>query len=94
MPVKATDAELAYCLGKRRCHAHLAARWAAKEAVAKALGRSLSWHDVELVNGAGGQPTVRLSGEALNAAAGCRIMVTLSHSKYYATATAMVVSTG
>jgi holo-[acyl-carrier protein] synthase len=86
-----TKAELDYCMGKRSWHAHLAARFAAKEAVAKAVGRALSWHDVEVVNGTDRKPVVRLSGEARRAAEGCRVLVTVSHSRNYATATAMVV---
>jgi holo-[acyl-carrier protein] synthase len=86
-----TKAELDYCLGKRSRHAHLAARFAAKEAVAKAVGKPLGWHDVEVVNGADRKPVVRLSGGAERAAQGCRILVTVSHSRNYATATAVVV---
>jgi len=86
-----TKAELDYCLSKRSRSAHLAARFAAKEAVAKAIGRPLSWQDVELANGTNGRPVIRLFGEASRAAQGCRVMVTLSHSRNYATATAIVV---
>ena len=86
-----TKAELDYCLSKKSRSAHLAARFAAKEAVAKAIGRSLSWQDVELVNADGGGPIVRLSGEARRCTEGCRVLVTVSHSRNYATATALLV---
>lgn len=83
--------ELEYCHRHRNCYAHLAARFAAKEAVAKALGRSFSWQDVEIENHRGGRPEVRLHGEAKRIAKGRRIMLTMSHSHSYATAVAMVL---
>lgn len=62
-----TDRESAYCLGKRRCYEHMAARFAAKEAVLKAfgtgLGQRMRWTDVEIVNGPLGRPQVYLHGE-------------------------------
>ncbi|HYB23764.1 MAG TPA: holo-ACP synthase, partial [Solirubrobacteraceae bacterium] len=61
-----TAAELEYCRGKRRCSEHLAARFAAKEAVLKAFGTGLSqrmrWTEVEVVAERSGRPRVRLSG--------------------------------
>jgi holo-[acyl-carrier protein] synthase len=85
-----TMEELAYCNNKRSCYPHLAARFAAKEAVAKAFGRSFSWQEVEIAK-EGQCPQVKLTGKAAEAARGCRVMVSISHSKFYATATAMVV---
>jgi holo-[acyl-carrier protein] synthase len=86
-----TKAELDYCLGKKSCHAHLAARFAAKEAVAKAIGQSLSWQDVEIANGDHGKPVVKLSGKAKRLTKSKRILLTMSHSENYATATAILV---
>jgi holo-[acyl-carrier protein] synthase len=61
-----TGQELSHCLGRRRTYEHLAARFAAKEAVLKALGTGLgqrmAWTEVEIVNDASGRPRVRLSG--------------------------------
>jgi len=61
-----TEHELAYCRGKRRCYEHMAARFAAKEAVLKAFGTGISqrmrWTDVEVVNEASGRPRIRLDG--------------------------------
>jgi len=85
-----TEFELSYCLSKRRTHLHLAARFAAKEAVAKALGRSFSWQDVELRNDNKGKPLVKLYGEANEAAGGAVVHVSVSHSDNYATAVAIV----
>lgn len=62
----------------------LAARYAAKEAVAKALGsgEGLSWHDVVIVKGEAGRPLMRLSGEAARRAQALGVThthVSLSH---------------
>ena len=62
-----TGREQDYCLGKRRAHDHMAGRFAAKEAVLKALGTGLGqrmqWTDVEIVPGLKGRPEVCLHGE-------------------------------
>lgn len=81
-----TARELRYAAGRRRRGEHLAARFAAKEAVFKALGTGLSggvgWRDVEVVNAASGRPRLRLSGAA-EAIAGCfdvrSMEISLSH---------------
>lgn len=61
-----TERELTYCRARRRRHQHLAVRFAAKEAVLKALGtglgRRMRWTDVEIVRAAGGAPEVHLHG--------------------------------
>ena len=71
-----------------------AARFAAKEAVAKALGRWLRWHEVEVVNDDRGRPSVALSGEAAELARvpeGGHLLVSLSHSRDYAVAAVVLV---
>ena len=93
-----TGLELRYCLGKRRSLEHLAARFAAKEAVLKALGSGLGqrmrWTDVEIVNGVLGRPMVRLYGE-VEAFAERRglvdLDVSMSHTSELAMAQALVV---
>jgi holo-[acyl-carrier protein] synthase len=87
-----TDAERAYAAARRRPARHLAARFAAKEAVVKALGLSggFGLRDIEIV--AGEPPTVCLSGRAAEAAAGAGIDISLTHSRDYAAAIAMVES--
>ncbi len=61
-----TEAEVGYCSGRRDLHESLAARYAAKEALFKALGTGLSggcgWRDVEVVVGASGAPSITLRG--------------------------------
>lgn len=59
-----TEAELAYCQGDV---GRLAARWAAKEAISKALGtgwRGIEWCELEVIREPSGQPKVALHGRA------------------------------
>jgi holo-[acyl-carrier protein] synthase len=95
-----TPREIADCLvgrGGFRSEA-LAARFAAKEAVFKALGRGrpeLGWHDAEVVSDAWGKPQVVLSGRALSLAAELgvvRVLVSLTHLR--GLAGAQVVASG
>jgi holo-[acyl-carrier protein] synthase len=64
-----TDQEVSYCENRSSRFASYAARFAAKEAVMKALGTGWSdgvgWRDVEVVSGNGGAPTIQLHGRAL-----------------------------
>jgi holo-[acyl-carrier protein] synthase len=93
-----THEESEYCLAKRRSQEHLAARFAAKEAVLKALGtglgRRMRWSDVEIVHDAAGRPRVRLHGEVARWAEQQGIVdldVSLSHTAEFAIAQALVV---
>lgn len=82
-----TERELAACEGRRRAGEHLAARFAAKEAVFKLLGRGigdgLRWRDVEVLSDERGRPLAALSGRAAEWArdegVGC-VEVSLSHA--------------
>jgi len=62
-----TPGEQAYCERRRRKYESYAARFAAKEAVMKALGRGWSreigWTEIEVVRERGGRPTIRLHGK-------------------------------
>src|SRR5262245_61815621 len=86
-----TAAEREYAAARARPARHLAARFAAKEAVTKALGLSdgFGLREIEVV--AGEPPTVRLSGRAAEAAGGERVEISLTHSRDYAAAVAMGV---
>lgn len=91
-----TEGERAYCETKRRPLPHFAARFAAKEAVAKALGtgigRHAAWREIEVTRGEEGVPGVRLHGAARDfaAAAGIvRVHLSLSHSRGLALAQAL-----
>jgi len=85
-----TDEERGYAAGKARPAMHLAARFCAKEAVAKALALEV-WgpHDVEVM-GAGGPPMVKLSGHAARRAValGVEVHVSLTHTRETAAAVA------
>ena len=84
-----TEEEAAYCRGRAP---QLATRYAAKEAVMKALGtgvRGVRWRDIEVVRRRGQAPTVRLHGTALARAELLGIdhlAISLSHSEEYAVA--------
>jgi holo-[acyl-carrier protein] synthase len=85
-----TDAELAYAEAQARPGQHLAARFCAKEAVAKALDlRGWAFADVEVV-ATGGAPSLRLTGEPAARAAECQVSVSLTHTRTTAGAVAIV----
>lgn len=67
-----TPSEIAYCESKKNKAQHYAARFAAKEALMKALGTGkqfgLSWQEIEVYNDALGKPGIKLSGRALELA--------------------------
>lgn len=82
-----TAAEQAYCLRKRKAAESLAARFAAKEAGAKALGtgisRGVNWLEIEVVREPGGRPSLRFHGRAAEIAAALRATrsaLSLTHS--------------
>ena len=88
-----TPDERAYAAGKARPGQHLAARFCAKEAVAKALGlEAWAFRDVELV-ATGTAPDVRLSGAAAARAdqLGAKVAVSLTHTDTTAGAAAILV---
>jgi holo-[acyl-carrier protein] synthase len=87
-----TAAEREYAAGRARPGQHLAARFCAKEAVAKALGlEAWSFRDIEVVGG-GGRPTVLLSGAAARRAdeLGLQVDISLTHGRRDAAAVAIV----
>jgi holo-[acyl-carrier protein] synthase len=88
-----TDSERAYAAGRARPAMHLAARFCAKEAVAKALELDAwNFRDVEVVGGGDGPPRVRLAGAAAARAGalGATVHVSLTHTHGMAGAVAMV----
>ena len=96
-----TVREIDYCSSKAVPSRHFAARFAAKEAVAKALPMAwdgpLPWRSIEIINDPRGAPSVSLSGALLDAAAKAgvgEIRVSLSHCDEYATAIALVAVPG
>jgi holo-[acyl-carrier protein] synthase len=87
-----TEAEREYAAGRARPAMHLAARFCAKEAVAKALGmKAWSWQDVEMPTG-GENADVVLHGdvEARAGELGVRVTVSLTHTRTMAGAVAVL----
>lgn len=94
-----TQEELRYSFGRRRPFEHLAARYAAKEAVFKGLRTgltgSLRWTDVEVVREACGGPRVILRGEAARLAVAKgfrRCALSLTHAGDYAFAAVLFIA--
>jgi holo-[acyl-carrier protein] synthase len=88
-----TQAERDYCLRRAAPYASLAARFAAKEAVLKALGTGwtagIRWVDIQVVNDSTGKPTAQVSGRVKELMAGLgatTIHVSLAHEADYAIA--------
>jgi len=93
-----TTGEIAYCLRKKKNAAEsFAARFAAKEAGAKALGtgisRGVTWKELEVRREASGRPTLHLSGRAAELAGEMgvrRLQLSLTHSRELAMAVVVV----
>ncbi|MCL2753528.1 MAG: holo-ACP synthase [Defluviitaleaceae bacterium] len=90
-----TDAEILYCSSKKStAFQSMAGLFAAKEAVSKAIGngfRGFLPRDIEIVHDALGAPSVRLAKAViLPNDSNVKIMISISHEKNYATATAII----
>ena len=87
-----TAGERRYASARARPGRHLAARFAAKEAAIKALGRALPPAQIEVVTTGAGGPALKLHGEAASEARrqGVRLSVSLTHSRE--TAAAVVIA--
>lgn len=90
-----TKSELEYCLGKSSKYQHLAARFAAKEAVYKALTTGwhevATWQDIEISNEPNGMPIVTLKGKLKDfLSADKSLKISISHSRDYVTCMAIV----
>ncbi|MBQ6517115.1 MAG: holo-ACP synthase [Anaerolineaceae bacterium] len=90
-----TEREIAYCGDNEQ---HLAGRFAAKEAVSKALGcgiGEISWQEIEILNDDLGAPVLRLHGKAAerSEALGLTLWsVSITHLKEYAAAIAVAMN--
>jgi holo-[acyl-carrier protein] synthase len=94
-----TSSEATYCQGMRDPAPFFAARFAAKEAVSKALGTGIGaqcgWLDIEVRRKASGEPFVVLHGAGAETARRlgiARVLLTLSHTENYAVAHAIAVT--
>jgi holo-[acyl-carrier protein] synthase len=92
-----TAAEQAYCLRKRMAAESLAARFAAKEAGAKALGTGISrgvhWLEIEVTREPGGRPAIRFHGRAAEIATSlgvARAALSLTHTDNMAMASVVL----
>jgi holo-[acyl-carrier protein] synthase len=94
-----TEGEQAYCLRMKNPVPHLAARFAAKEAVSKCfttgIGDALGWKSVEVIKGERQEPYIRLDDRGLallNQIGATDVLISLSHTENYGLAVAVLVS--
>ena len=90
-----TESELKYCLNKNSKYQHLAARFAAKEAVYKALTTGwheiATWQDIEIFNEPNGMPRVKFKGKLESFLSDNKnLKISISHSRDYVTCFAIV----
>jgi holo-[acyl-carrier protein] synthase len=90
-----TPWEIAYCQEKKLPHFSFAARFAAKEATLKAIGRGLSggvrWTSIEVVADRSGSPSIRLGQKIQRWIGEKEIKISMSHTKEHAIAVALLV---
>jgi len=93
-----TSRERVYVCSRRLPIPHLAGRFAAKEAILKALGTGwrgrVSWHDMEIINDSAGRPSVALTGESSRIAERLgirRVLISITHTKDHAVASAIAL---
>jgi len=93
-----TPSERQYCEAQKCPEVHIAARFAAKEAISKCfgtgLGRHLGWHDIEIARSDLGAPEVFLSKNAeglLRGRAASKVLISMSHTKNCAVANAVLI---
>jgi len=93
-----TEREQNYCLKHKQKETHLAGRFAAKEAISKALGTGITeivgWKDIEIINNTQGKPEVILSNAILanhfNQQGHLYIQLSISHTHTHALAFAII----
>ena len=93
-----TRSEIAYCSSRKGANQSYAGRWAVKEAVLKAMGtgwsRGIRWKDIEVVTDLTGKPSVAIHGvakEICDELGISEVLISLSHCRSHATATAIAV---
>ncbi|MGL4539582.1 MAG: holo-ACP synthase [Candidatus Rhabdochlamydia sp.] len=88
-----TRKEQDYCLKYQDPIPHFAARFSAKEAIVKALGTGftehITWQDIEIINDTSGKPIVYFSAKLQKKTKETYMLLSISHCKLYATATAI-----
>src|SRR6058998_1685805 len=95
-----TDGEIEYSMSMKFPARHLAARFAAKEAVSKAfgtgIGKTMSWRNIDIRKRPTGEPFLIFSGPAQELAAKRGVtsaLITLSHTEHHAMASVVLEST-
>lgn len=95
-----TPHEINYCNSRKQATQHFAGRWAAKEAILKALGtgwrKGISWRDIEVRNDTLGKPVVGLRGgaaELVEKFGITEMQVSISHCRSHAMAYALALGT-
>lgn len=93
-----TKAEQDYCYSQKRSSIHFAARFAAKEAIAKAfgtgIGKEITWLDMEITREPSGEPKVLMTGVGKKYAEKMKVVdikISLTHAEHYAAANAVVL---
>jgi len=90
-----TPDEIRYCQARKRPELSFAARFAAKEAAMKALGRGprggVPWKSVEVVNQPSGAPVIRISPGLRRLLGERKLLISLTHTRRQAMATALLV---
>jgi holo-[acyl-carrier protein] synthase len=96
-----SENERQYCDQQKRPGLHYAARFAAKEAVSKALGTGIGgkagWLEMEVIRAESGAPTMIFHGRALefiHAQGIAEVQVSLTHARDYAAANAVAIRQG
>ena len=96
-----TPEEIRYCQSRKQATQHFTGRWAAKEAILKAMGtgwsRGITWRDVEIRNQPGGKPVVAVRGgakEIVEQLGIAKMLVSISHCRTHATACAIALGKG
>ena len=93
-----TKGEIFYCMHKRFPEIHFAGRFAAKEAIVKAMGvgfwrDGVSWKDLDIVNNSDNKPAfVKINGNLKRRFKNKKVLISMSHSHNYAVANAIIYS--
>jgi len=85
-----TKEEIAYAQNQRYPYQHFAARFAAKEAVFKAIGNDpqITWKDIKITHDKDGKPVCLYPRKNFKR----RVLISISHTRLYAVASALITS--
>ena len=94
-----TEKEIEYCKKHKNPYLHYAARFAAKEAIAKALGtgigKEVAFTEIEVEKKESGEPTILLHDKAKSYAESRKmkqVLISLTHTEHYAAANAVIMA--